>query len=55
MPGDATDVAVLRVVIRVGFSMELVELLLESLKKAVAQLKQYPPLSPPASSGFSHT
>jgi glutamate decarboxylase len=55
MPDDATDVAVLRVVIRVGFSMELVELLLESLKKAVAHLEQYPPLSPPAGSSFNHT
>jgi hypothetical protein len=43
------------VVIRVGFSMELVELLLESLKKAVAHLEQYSPPSPPASSSFSHT
>jgi glutamate decarboxylase len=55
MPADATDVAVLRVVVREGFGIDLADMLLEALDKAVAHLQQYPPAHPPAETGFSHT
>jgi glutamate decarboxylase len=55
MPDDATDVAVLRIVVREGFSMDLAESLLAELQKAVEHLEAYPPTQPPPSTGFSHT
>ncbi len=54
MPDDATDVAVLRVVVREGFSMDLANLLLQDLAKTVEHLEQFPPAHDPRS-GFSHT
>jgi len=55
MPEDATDVAVLRVVVREGFSMDLAEGLIEALQKAVDHLTQFPPAHPPEPAPFSHT
>ena len=55
MPDNATDVAVLRIVVRIGFSMELADLLIDSLRKAVSHLEQFPPSVPPTEPGFSHT
>jgi glutamate decarboxylase len=55
MPADATDVAVLRVVVREGFSMDLAEGLVGALHKAVDHLTQFPPLRPPEPEHFSHT
>ena len=55
MPENATDVAVLRIVVREGFGMDLASDLLEALQRAVAQFEQYPPPHPPSASGFSHT
>ncbi len=55
MPEDATDVAVLRIVVREGFGMDLAEGLLEALRKAVAHLEEFPPAHPPPGSGYSHT
>ncbi len=55
MPADATDVAVLRVVVREGFSMDLAEGLVAALHKAVDHLTQFPPLHPPEPEHFSHT
>ncbi|MEQ6902595.1 glutamate decarboxylase [Nocardioides sp. YIM 152588] len=55
MPADATDVAVLRIVVREGFSMDLGERLLDALRGAVAHLDAAPPGTPAPSSGFSHT
>ena len=55
MPENATDVAVLRIVVREGFGMDLASDLLEALQRAVAQFEQYPPAHPPSASGFSHT
>ena len=55
MPDDATDVAVLRIVVREGFSMDLADSLLEELRKAVAHLHAFPPTQPPPPAGFAHT
>jgi glutamate decarboxylase len=55
MPDDATDVAVLRIVVREGFSMDLADALLAELQKTVDHLHAFPPSQPPPSTGFSHT
>jgi glutamate decarboxylase len=55
MPPDATDVAVLRIVVREGFSMDLADSLLEEIRKAVVHLEAFPPSAPPPAAGFSHT
>jgi glutamate decarboxylase len=55
MPDDATDVAVLRIVVREGFSMDLAEGLVEALRKAVDHLTRFPPAHPPESAPFAHT
>ncbi|MGB7859716.1 MAG: glutamate decarboxylase [Acidimicrobiia bacterium] len=55
MPENATDVSVLRVVVREGLDMDLAKLLIEDLKKAVDHLTEFPPAHPPASKGgFAH-
>lgn len=55
MPADATDVAVLRVVVREGFTFDLADLLIDALDKAVRHLTEYPPDGYEPASGFSHT
>ena len=55
MPEAATDVAVLRIVVREGFSMDLAEGLVEALRKAVDHLTQFPPVHPPQPAPFAHT
>jgi glutamate decarboxylase len=55
MPPDATDVAVLRIVVREGFSMDLADSLIEEIRKAVVHLEEFPPSAPPPAAGFSHT
>jgi glutamate decarboxylase len=55
MPDDATEVAVLRIVVREGFSIDLADALLDELRKAVAHLHEFPPSQPPPATGFSHT
>jgi len=54
MPEDATDVEVLRVVIREGFTQDMAQQLLHDLEDAVARLRESPP-TVPARPGFSHT
>jgi glutamate decarboxylase len=54
MPEDATDVAVLRIVVREGFDMDLADSLLEDLAGAVAHFEQFPPPHPNPDSGFAH-
>jgi glutamate decarboxylase len=54
MPADATDVAVLRIVVREGFSRDLGDVLLEAITSAVQALEKSPPQTE-ASAGFSHT
>jgi glutamate decarboxylase len=55
MPEGAEDVAVLRVVVREGFSRDLAAMLLDDLRAAVARLEKSPPSGPTRpSSGFAH-
>jgi len=55
MPDAATDVAVLRIVVREGFTKDLADGLLQALRHAVAHLEQSPPSSPPPDPGFNHS
>ncbi len=55
MPDDATDVAVLRVVIREGFSFDLAESLIGDLSAATDHLQANPPREASSRPGFSHT
>ena len=55
MPENATDIAVLRIVVREGFGTDLANNLLEALAKAVDHLTKFPPRHEPANQGFSHT
>ena len=55
MPDDATDVAVMRVVVREGFSYDLAEDLIDALEEATDHLQADPPRAPVGSAGFSHT
>jgi glutamate decarboxylase len=54
MPENATDLAVLRIVVREGFSRDLGMSLLDALGDAVAHLEKYPPSHLPPEAGFSH-
>ena len=54
MPENATDVAVLRVVIREGFSRDLASALLDGISESVDYLLQHPPAGSPEQSGFAH-
>jgi glutamate decarboxylase len=54
MPEDATDVVVLRIVVREGFTRDLGEMLLDDLAKATEALQEDPPLKSATRSGFSH-
>ena len=55
MPEAATDVAVLRIVVREGFTKDLADGLLQALRHAVAHLEQSPPSNPPPRPGFHHS
>ena len=54
MPADATDVAVLRIVVREGFGTDLADELLKAMREAIAHLEKFPPRQEPLT-GFSHT
>jgi glutamate decarboxylase len=55
MPDNATDIAVLRVVVREGFSRDMAEMLLADIKKAVAHFEANPMSKPKDSGGhFAH-
>ena len=54
MPDDATDVAVLRIVVREGLSLDLAESLIGDLRQACSDLAASPPPSSHAPSGFHH-
>jgi glutamate decarboxylase len=47
-PEDMTDTAVMRIVVRNGFSMDLANLLLDDLKLHVRGLEQHPQTQPPS-------
>jgi glutamate decarboxylase len=55
MPDAATDVAVMRVVVREGFSYDLADDLAQALKEATEYLTANPPRVPTPKAGFSHT
>ena len=55
MPDNATDVAVLRVVVREGFGMDLANGLIDAIQDTVDHLTEFPPAHPPPDAGFSHT
>jgi glutamate decarboxylase len=55
MPDDATDVAVLRIVVREGFSFDLADDLLADLADSVDYLREHPAGLGPSAAGFSHT
>ena len=55
MPENATDVAVLRIVVREGFDLDLADSLLDALEAAVKHLRDYPPTHQGDGVGFSHT
>jgi glutamate decarboxylase len=48
MPDNATDIAVLRIVIRDGFNRDLASMLLEDISKAVEHFTANPPAKPKA-------
>lgn len=54
MPADAMDVAVMRVVVREGFSWDLADALITDLREATDYLQENPPRRT-ARPGFSHT
>ncbi|MCB0967372.1 MAG: glutamate decarboxylase [Ilumatobacter sp.] len=54
MPADATDVAVLRIVVREGFGLDLAGSLIDDIREAVEYLTEHPPAEE-APSGFAHT
>jgi glutamate decarboxylase len=55
MPEAATDEAIMRVVIREGFSYDLADSLLNALRSATDYLTANPPRVTTSSHGFSHT
>ena len=46
LPANAEDVAVLRIVVREGFSRDLADMLLEDLRHAVGHFEANPPARP---------
>jgi glutamate decarboxylase len=54
MPKNATDVAVLRIVVREGLSLDLAESLLDNLTRACTDLAKDPPSHSATRSGFHH-
>jgi glutamate decarboxylase len=54
MPDDATDVAVLRMVVREGFTLDLADSLVADLEAACDDLQANPPLMSAHDSGFAH-
>ena len=54
MPDNATDVALLRIVVREGFTLDLAGELIKNLREACDGLQTNPPMESAARSGFSH-
>ena len=54
MPDNATDVAVLRVVVREGFSLDLAGALVDDIAAAVAYFEANPPVIVPTDPAFAH-
>jgi glutamate decarboxylase len=54
MPDNATDVAVLRIVVREGFTLDLADSLINDLKAACDDLQTNPPMKSAERAGFTH-
>jgi len=54
MPENATEVALLRIVVREGFTMDLADSLINDLRSAVDALAANPPMKSAEQSGFAH-
>jgi glutamate decarboxylase len=54
MPPDAEDVAVLRIVVREGFSIDLADGMMEDLRTAVERLRRRPPTESSERRAFAH-
>ena len=55
MPEHAEDIAVLRIVVREGFSYDMADMLLADIKKAVEYCERFPmPLETSGHTGFAH-
>jgi len=54
MPENATDITVLRVVVREGFTADLADALVKDLESAASDLEANPPLQSAKRAGFSH-
>jgi glutamate decarboxylase len=54
MPENATDVAVLRIVVREGFTLDLADSLINHLQEACDDLQTNPPLMSASKKGFAH-
>jgi glutamate decarboxylase len=57
LTGSASDIAVQRILVRLGVSQDLASLLLEDFRNAVAHFGKHPvtvPMSKEESSGFNH-
>jgi glutamate decarboxylase len=54
-PANRTDLAALRIVVRIGFSRDLADMLLDDLRRLLPQLeKQHEPVRDQGSAGFAH-
>jgi glutamate decarboxylase len=54
MPDNATDVAVLRIVVREGFTLDLADSLINDLRAACDDLQANPPIRSAERAGFTH-
>jgi glutamate decarboxylase len=54
MPENATEVALLRIVVREGFTMDLADSLINDLRSATDALAANPPMKSAEQSGFAH-
>ncbi len=54
MPDNATDVAVLRIVVREGFTMDLGRAFIDHLQEACDDLQSNPPMKSATKQGFAH-
>ncbi len=54
MPDNATDIAVLRIVVREGFTLDLADSLINHLQEACDDLQSNPPMKSATNKGFAH-
>jgi glutamate decarboxylase len=57
LTGDASDIAVQRILVRQGVTRDLASLLLDDMRDAIAHLQKHPatvPVGPDEATGFNH-